>query len=102
MNNQNENFIRYVIFLNKTLKTTTEDIIRNHVLHLKKLEDSGDLVICGPFSDYDGGLLVIKANSFEDAKNIAKSDPFVLSGARTYELRTLNLSCKENNHMGFG
>ena len=44
----------------------------------------------------------MKTNSFEEAKKVAESDPFVKEGYETYELRTWELSCKENNHMGMG
>jgi uncharacterized protein len=97
------NFTRYVILLNEIAgKTTTREIVRSHVQYLKDLDKSGKLVMCGPFTDYKGGMVVIKAADINDAKDIAKSDPFVREGFRTYELRTLELSCEENNHMGMG
>ena len=97
-----DDFIRYVILLTQTGTSTTEELIRAHVAHLKELDRRGQLVLCGPFLDYDGGIVVIKAASSDEAKAIAESDPFVKEGTRTYELRTLGLSCEENNHMGMG
>jgi uncharacterized protein YciI len=80
----------------------TEELIRAHVAHLKALEGRGQLVLCGPFADHPGGMVVLKARSYDEARAIAEADPFVSSGAETYELRTLQLSCKENRHMGVG
>jgi len=102
MNMKKDKFIRYVILLTKTGKSMTEELIRAHVAHLKELDKKGQLVLCGPYLDYKGGVVIIKAESFDEAKAIAESDPFVKAGAETYELRTLELSCKENNHLGMG
>ncbi len=98
-----DKFTRYVILLTKKPgKQFTDDLIRRHVNHLKDLDDKGQLELCGPFSDYEGGMIIIKSPSYDSAVNVAESDPYVTSGTETFELRTLQLSCKENNHMGFG
>ena len=97
----NSKHIRYVYLINRN-KNYTFDVTKKHVGHLKKLDNNGQLVLCGPFQDYDGGIVILIADSIEDAKKIAESDPFITDGFSTYELRTLELSNKENNHMGFG
>lgn len=95
-------FIRYVILLTKTGRSITEELIRAHVTHLKELDKKGQLVLCGPFLDYNGGMVIIKVTSFDEAKAIAESDPFVKESVESYKLRTLELSCKENNQLGIG
>jgi len=100
MQNNSKN-IRYVYLINRN-KDYTFDVIKKHVEHLKKLDNNDQLVLCGPFIDYNGGMIIIKAESIEDAKKIAESDPFITDGFSTYELRTLELSNKENNHLGVG
>lgn len=96
-------FTRYVILLSLVPgKKLTEPLIKEHVQFLKGLEREGRLVLCGPFTDYNGGMIIIKASSLEEAADIAASDPFVRSEVETFEVRTLELSCEENNHMGFG
>jgi uncharacterized protein len=79
-----------------------EDLVRAHVAHLKKLEDQGLLELCGPFPDHNGGIVILRNVTEEQAKQIAESDPFVSSGAETHELRKLEVSCRENNHLGMG
>lgn len=97
------NYIRYVIFLNHiTDRDFTENVVKAHVSHLKKLEQNGQLFLCGPFKDYKGGMIIINVDSYEEAKAIAEADPFVKEGFESYELRTLEMSCKENNHLGMG
>ena len=77
-------------------------LIRAHVAHLKRLEDRGKLELCGPFPDHDGGMVVLHGVSEEEARAIAEADPFVTSGAETYKLRKLEVSCHNNNHLGLG
>lgn len=102
MNYDKEKFTRYVILLNKKIEKFPEELIKAHVEHLKRLDKKGQFIMGGPFSNYDGGMVIIKADSFEQAKSIAESDPFIVSGAESYEIRTVELSCEENKHMGFG
>ena len=94
----NLKYIRYVILINRQKKYSI-NIIKKHVEHLKTLEKNGQLVLSGPFQDYDGGMVIIKAESIEGAKMIAESDPFIVEGFSTYELRTLEISNKENNYL---
>lgn len=94
----NSKYIRYVILIDRK-KDYTIDVIKKHVEHLKRLDENGQLVLCGPFTDYDGGIVIIKAESLEAAKTIAESDPFITEGFSTYELRTLELANKENHYL---
>lgn len=93
--------ICYVILLNPTEQDRRDmDIIRGHVRHLQELDRSGQLVMCGPFCDCPGGMVIVRAGSREEAVSIAERDPYVLSGIRSYELRTWGLSHEGNRHMG--
>lgn len=94
----NSKYIRYVILIDRK-KDYTIDVIKKHVEHLKRLDENGQLVLCGPFTDYDGGIVIIKAESLEAAKTIAESDPFITERFSTYELRTLELANKENHYL---
>ena len=51
--------------------------MRRHVAHLKQLERKGQLVLCGPFQDHKGGMVIVSVGSLDEAKAIAESDPFV-------------------------
>lgn len=58
-----------------------------HLDHQVALEKEGVLFAAGPLDAEDGsrrGLIVIRANSFEDARRIADTDPFHAQGLRTY------------------
>ena len=93
----------FVILLSKTSsERLPESLIRAHVQFLRKLDRDNKLVLCGPFADYEGGMIVIRASSLEEANSIAMSDPFVAHEVENYEIRTWQLSCEANNHMGMG
>ena len=94
----NLKYIRYVYLINRQ-KDYTIDVITRHVEHLEQLDKNGHLVLCGPFKDHDGGMVIIKVESIKGAKMIAESDPFIAEGFSTYKLRTLELSNKENKYL---
>ncbi len=90
----------YVIILSKKPdREFTPEAIQAHVDHLKKLDEDGALLVCGPFTDWDGGMMVLRASSKEAATEIARRDPFVKDGFENYEVRTLNRACAENNFL---
>jgi uncharacterized protein YciI len=95
-----DEYTRYVILLSMNEgRHFTPDLIRAHVTHLRELDRAGKLVLCGPFQDYAGGMVIVQAESRAAAEEIAKRDPFVSSGTEAYEIRTWKLSCEENNHL---
>lgn len=87
------------IYLMNNLKPLTKEIIESHVEYLKVLESQGKLVLCGPFTDYPGGMVIILAKDLIEATNIANSDPLIASGSKTYEIRTLQPANEENNYL---
>jgi uncharacterized protein YciI len=98
-----ENFTRYVVLLTMVPgRKLTPDLIRAHVQNLERLDEEGRLVLCGPMAGTPSGMAIIKAASLEEAQAIAAADPFVASGAETCQVLRLDLSCRENNHMGYG
>ena len=88
----------YVIFL-ENAKPLNREAVEQHVLHLRALDDAGKLVLCGPFADYAGGMVAIRAASSEEAHAVAKRDPFIASGFRTYSIRTLEQAHRENGYL---
>jgi uncharacterized protein YciI len=57
-----------------------------HMDFLLQKEKEGKIFARGRFTEGKGGLVVYIAGSFEEAAQIAQSDPLVTSGARTLEL----------------
>jgi uncharacterized protein YciI len=66
-------------------------LLPEHLEHQIRLEKSGIMFAAGPMTNSDGtaagGLIVIRAKDFAEAKAIADSDPFHKNGLRSYTLR---------------
>lgn len=80
----------------------TREQIRRHVLHLKALDAAGSLVLCGPFTDHPGGMVVLRAGSREEAIAMAEADPFVKEGVRRASVRSWMLANAENDYLDPG
>lgn len=87
------------IYLMNNVKPINKELIKGHVEHLKELKNQGKLVFCGPFTDYPGGMVILLAEDMAEAMNIAKSDPFIASGCKSFEIRTIEPANEENNFL---
>ena len=73
--------------------------MKDHVEHLKQLDAENKLILCGSLHDYPGGMVVLNADCYDQAILIAESDPFIHSGCKTYELRSLEVANKDNHYL---
>lgn len=87
------------VYLMKNMNPLNEEIVKGHVEHLKDLKSQGKLVLCGPFTDFPGGMVVIEAKDLAEATEIANADPFIASGCKSFEIRTLEEANEENNYL---
>ena len=51
-----------------------------HRKYLAELRDKGKLVISGPFTEGGGALIILEADSKEEAEAMYRADPFTLAG----------------------
>jgi hypothetical protein len=63
-----------------------------HLEYMIVLEKNGVLFASGPLTDAEGktrgdGLTIVRAASAAEASKIAKRDPFVVNGLRSFEIR---------------
>jgi uncharacterized protein YciI len=58
-----------------------------HVAYMKELRDTHRLFAAGPFPDSNGGMLIVKAASLEEAKDILAHDPAVIAGIFTGQVQ---------------
>ena len=93
----------YVMHLEKTksYNRLTKVIVERHVENIRKLDDNDNLELCGVFKGYKGvaGMLILKANSYEEAEKLCNKEPLVLEGFATYKLYALQVANKENNYL---
>lgn len=78
-------------------KQLNEAIILEHVQHLKQLKKDERLVICGPFTDHPGGMVVFHATSKNEALQIANQDPFIRDQFKSFDLYTLDVADERND-----
>lgn len=87
------------LYLMNNIKPLSQELITAHVEHLKTLNAQGQLIFCGPFADYPGGMVLFTSKDLEQATNIAKSDPFISSGCKSFEIRTVEPANSNNNYL---
>jgi len=87
------------VYLMEDLKPLNKEVVIDHVEHLKALKRSGKLVLCGPFTDHPGGMVVFTAGDFAEATEIAKADPFIALGYKSFALRKLEEANEENDYL---
>ncbi|MBI4400795.1 MAG: YciI family protein [Nitrospirae bacterium] len=51
-----------------------------HLAKLETLDAQGRVVLAGPLTDKAGSLIVIEADSLEEAEAFAKEDPYTVNG----------------------
>lgn len=51
-----------------------------HLANLEPLTAQGRIVLAGPLTDKTGSLIVIEADSLEEAQRIAHEDPYTVYG----------------------
>ncbi len=97
-----ENYL-YVMLIErgKTYNKITKAVVERHVENLRKLDDSGKLELCGVFKGYPGvaGMVILKAQSYEEAEELCKSEPLVAEGYAKYKLNALQVANKDNNFL---
>lgn len=93
----------YVMLIEKgkSYNKVTKAMITRHVENLKTLDDNGKIELCGAFKDYRGvaGMVILKAQSYEEAEDICRSEPLVAEGYATYKLSTLQVANRDNGYL---
>jgi uncharacterized protein YciI len=102
---ESKGFLAKKLFVVKTYSAgNLDEVLANVEEHLKfqvELERKGIMFAAGPLFTEDGmewdgeGLVIIRAESLEDADQIMASDPMHSSGVRLYQVRPwlLNEGC---------
>lgn len=89
-----------VIYSNKDADKFDESLILAHVKHLESLTKKGNLIICGPFSDGSGAVLILQSNTLDELDGLIKKDPFIVEGYyRGYEITEFNKADESNGFL---
>jgi uncharacterized protein YciI len=68
-----------------------EELQKQHLAHINRMAETGDLVLAGPFLEQTGdsalaGLFIFKVESIQTARELTQSDPAVKAGRLVYEV----------------
>ena len=85
----------------KAYNTMTKAVAERHVANIRALDDSGKLEYCGVFKGFPkiAGMLLLRADSREEAEEICKSEPLVVEGFATYKLYDFKAANRDNNYL---
>jgi len=76
----------YAAFLKMQDPSKNQELRPQHIEFLERGGKEGKIYARGRFADGSGGLVIYLAESLEEARRLAESDPYVTSGARSLEL----------------
>jgi uncharacterized protein YciI len=51
-----------------------------HLAKMEPLDQAGRVVLAGPLTDRTGSLIVIEADTLEEARRFAREDPYTVNG----------------------
>jgi len=51
-----------------------------HLAKMEPLDREGRVILAGPLTDKTGSLIVIEADSLEEARKFAQEDPYTING----------------------
>ncbi|MEP1209749.1 MAG: YciI family protein [Rhizobiaceae bacterium] len=89
--------LAFELFVVESTPAVGPDIMKEalprHLAYQKEMEAAGKLFLAGPMSDDTGeqmmgaGLIIYRAESMDQARDIARQDPMHAEGCRTFTLR---------------
>ncbi|MFW9914505.1 MAG: YciI family protein [Candidatus Thorarchaeota archaeon] len=84
----------YVVWMKVKAPEKIQEVLPAHLEHLETLKKDGTLIISGPFviPEKSGGMMIFRAESFDAAKEIMESDPFIVEGVEDYDLCELAMT----------
>jgi uncharacterized protein YciI len=69
-----------------------QEIMEKHFEYLKSLLEAGKLILAGPSLDPPFGVIVLEAETEEEARRLIAADPSVAAGVQTPELHPFRAS----------
>lgn len=87
----------YLVVTRPVRSPEIEKRLSDHLAHQVELERRGIMFAAGPLYAKgsqvpEAGMFVLRANSFEEAEAIAKTDPLHAAGLRTYTIQKWRLN----------
>jgi hypothetical protein len=77
----------YTVFLAMKNEEKNKIYRPDHLAFLEEKEKEGKIFARGPLADGSGGLVIYIADTFDEVESMVKDDPYVVQGARDYEIK---------------
>lgn len=79
--------ILYVSIMKTVDKSKDKEVLEEHIAYLNKYIANGKIFAKGPFLDHTGGMVILKVDSIDEARDIVENDPAIKEGSREYILK---------------
>lgn len=76
----------FAVFLPMLDTEKSQQYRSQHLDFLEQKRNEGTILMNGRFVDGAGGLVIYQAHSFEEVLALVEEDPYVIQGARTFEI----------------
>ncbi|SOC38402.1 YciI family protein [Salinicoccus kekensis] len=76
----------FAVFLSMLDEEKSSIHREEHLKFLDGLREKDVVVMNGRFTDGAGGLVIYKGQDGEEVEKLVKQDPYIINGARDYEL----------------
>lgn len=86
----------YVVRLPMLDREKSKKYREKHLQYLKEMREAGHILMNGPFKDGSGGMVVYRAHSMEEAISFVEKDPYIVKGARTYEVKEWDVTWNDS------
>jgi uncharacterized protein YciI len=92
---------KYVIILKKGKEKTVlneKTPVKNHVEHIRELDQNGILFLSGLFKGNKGAMLILETKTYKEAEKHLLEDPFIIRNYN-YEIYELMEANKDNDYL---
>ncbi|GAB3794544.1 YciI family protein [Virgibacillus kimchii] len=85
----------FAVFLPMADEEKSQKWRPDHLDYLKQKAEEGKVFAKGRFTDGAGGLVIYKSESLAAVEALVEKDPYVIHGARTYEIHEWDMTLSE-------
>lgn len=86
----------FAVFLPMKDAQKSKDFRGEHLDFLSKKRTEGTILMNGRFVDGAGGLVIYRGNSLEAVEKLVNTDPYIVNGARDYEIHEWEMESDYN------
>lgn len=86
----------FAVFLPMKDAQKSREFRPQHLEFLKQGREERTILMNGPFVDGAGGLVIYKGASLDEIEKLVNTDPYIVNGAREYEIHEWDMESNYN------